>query len=118
MPRFCVRHPVDTSKAKNIEDAIVINKDGLIAVLHENPELAENALALVSAKWKVSEPKVDNQSIFDYLKKAAPDGRVYVEQGNISDGQAKAKKQIKSEFYNHYVAHSHGALYSFSAGKR
>jgi nicotinate dehydrogenase subunit B len=97
---------VDVSEAENLVGAIVIQEDGLIAVLHENPELAENALALVSAKWEVPEPKVDNQSIFDYLKKAAPEGRVYVEQGNLSDGQAAAKKRIESEFYNHYVAHA------------
>jgi isoquinoline 1-oxidoreductase len=97
---------VDVSKASNITGAIVIQEDGLIAVLHENPELAENALALVSTKWNVPEPKVDNQSIFDYLKKAAPDGRVYVEKGSLPDGHAAAKQRVESEFYNHYVAHA------------
>ncbi len=97
---------VDVSKAMNITGAIVIQEDGLIAVLHEKPGLAENALALVSAKWDVPEPKVDNQSIFDYLKKAAPDGRVYVEKGSLPDGHAAAKQRVESEFYNHYVAHA------------
>lgn len=97
---------VDVSKAKNISDAIVIQEDGLIAVLHKNPELAAYALALVSAKWDVPDPKVDNQSVFDYLKKAAPDGRVYVEKGSLLDGQAAAKHRVESEFYNHYVAHA------------
>ena len=49
---------------------------------------------------------MDNQSIFDYLKKAAPDGRVYVENGSLPDGHAAAKQSVKSEFYNHYVAHA------------
>jgi isoquinoline 1-oxidoreductase len=97
---------VDVSKALNISGAIVIQEDGLIAVLHENPELAENALGLVSAKWNVPEPRVDNQSIFDYLKKAAPDGRVYIEKGSLPDGHAAAKQSVESEFYNHYVAHA------------
>jgi isoquinoline 1-oxidoreductase len=97
---------VDVSKASNIFGAIVIQEDDLIAVLHENPELAEDALALVSAKWNVPEPKVDDQSIFDYLKKAAPDGRVHVEKGSLPDGHAAAKKSVESEFYNHYVAHA------------
>jgi isoquinoline 1-oxidoreductase len=97
---------VDVSKASNITVAIVILEDGLIAVLHEKPELAENALALISAKWEVPEPKVDNRSIFDYLKEAAPDGRVYVENGSLPDGHAAAKQRVKSEFYNHYVAHA------------
>jgi nicotinate dehydrogenase subunit B len=97
---------VDVSKAENIMGVAVIQEEGLVAVLHEDPELAEKALALISAKWNVPEPKVGHQSIFDYLKKAASDGRVYVEQGNLSDGLAAAKTRIESEFYNHYVAHA------------
>ena len=97
---------VDVSKAMNIPGAIVIQEDGLIAVLHEKPGLAENALALVSAKWDVPEPTVDNQSIFDYLKIAAPDGNIYVEKGSLPVGHTAAKKRVESEFYNHYVAHA------------
>jgi isoquinoline 1-oxidoreductase len=106
---------VDVSKASNITGAIVIQEDGLIAVLHENPELAKNALALVSAKWNVPEPKVENKSLFDYLKKAEPDGRVYVEKGSIPDGHAGAKQSVKSEFYNHYVAHASQEPYAVLA---
>ncbi len=94
---------VDVSKAQNIKGAIVIQEDGLIAVLHEKPELAEKVLALVTAKWDVPDPKVDNQSIFDYLKKAAPDGRVHVEKGSLPDGYAATKQRVESEFYNHML---------------
>lgn len=97
---------VDVSKARNVAGTIVIQEDDLIAVLHENPELAGHALALVSVKWDVPEPKVDNKTIFDYLKKAAPEGRVYVEGGNLSSGHSSAKHTIRTEFYNHYVAHA------------
>ncbi len=106
---------VDVSKASNITGAIVIQEDDLIAVLHDNPELAEDALALVFAKWNVSEPKVDDQSIFDYLKKAAPDGRVHVEKGSLPDGHAAAKQGVESEFYNHYVAHASQEPYAVLA---
>ena len=37
---------------------------------------------------------------------SAPDGRIYVENGNLSDGQASAKQKVESVFYNHYVAHA------------
>jgi len=97
---------VDVSKARGIKDAIVIQEEGLVAVLHEKLWQAENALELISAKWDVPEPKVDNQSIFEHLKKTATDGRVYVENGNLPDGHAAATQRIKSEFYNHYVAHA------------
>jgi isoquinoline 1-oxidoreductase len=97
---------VDVSKALNLTGAIVIQEAGLIAVLHEKLDLAEYALASVSSKWDVPEPKVDNRSIFDYLKKNAPDGRVHVQKGNLADGHTAAKQRVESEFYNHYVAHA------------
>ena len=58
---------------------------------------------------------MDNQSIFDYLKKAAPDGRIYVEKGSLSDGHAAAKLRVESEFYNHYVAHAPNEPYAVLA---
>jgi len=106
---------VDLSKAMDITGAIVIQEDGLIAVLHEKPDLAEYALALVTAKWDVPEPKVDNQSIFEYLKNAAPAGRVFVEKGNLPDGYAASKQRVVSEFYNHYVAHAPSEPYAVLA---
>ncbi|MGC9344260.1 MAG: molybdopterin cofactor-binding domain-containing protein [Bacteroidales bacterium] len=106
---------VDVSKASEIPGAIVIQEEELIAVLHEDPELAENALALVSAQWREIEPKVDNQNIFDYLKNAAPAGRVHVEKGSLPEGQNAAVKKEKSEFYNHYVAHAPIEPYSVLA---
>jgi nicotinate dehydrogenase subunit B len=97
---------VDVSGGKTIQGAIVIQEDDLVAVLHENQVLAKKALELITAEWKVPEPKVDNRSIFDHLKKAAPEGRVYAESGNLPDGRNAATKVITSEFYNHYVAHA------------
>jgi nicotinate dehydrogenase subunit B len=97
---------VDVSGARGIEGTIVIEEEGLVAVLHEKAEMAEKAMERVVAKWNAPEPDVDNRSIFDHLKKAAPDGRVYTENGKLSDGRATAKQIVKTEFYNHYVAHS------------
>ena len=97
---------VDVSGAGNIPGAVVIQDGDLIAVLHEQPWLAEKALAQISAEWDVPGPEVDNTSIFDYLKEAAPEGRVYVEKGSLPEGHAAAQKRIASEFYNHYVAHA------------
>ena len=97
---------VDVSRAKSTEGAIVIQEDDLIAVLHENPVLAQYALDLVVAKWDVPEPKVNNRTVFDYLKQAAPEGSTYVDKGALSDGHAAAKQSVESEFYTHYVGHA------------
>jgi isoquinoline 1-oxidoreductase len=106
---------IDVSKALNVTGAVVIQEDDMIAVLHEKQGLAEYALALVAPKWDVPEPNVDNRSIFEHLKKAAPGGRVHVEKGNLADGYAAAKKRVESEFYNHYVAHAPAEPYAVLA---
>jgi len=106
---------VDTSKVQNIPGAILIQEKELVAVLHEKQELAANALALISAQWDIPETEVDNQSIFDYLKKAAPVGRIHVEGGSLPDGHAAASQKVESEFYNHYVAHAPMEPYSVLA---
>ncbi len=68
--------------------------------------MAGHALSLVSAEWDLPEPGVNNNSIFSYLKKEAPDGRVYVEQGSVTEGHAAAKQVVETEFYKHYVVHA------------
>ena len=97
---------VDLTIAERIQGAVLIQEDDLVAVLHEKPAMAEHAMELISAKWDVPEARVDNQSIFDYLKQAAPEGRDHAKKGNLTEGRNAAKKTIESEFYNHYVAHA------------
>jgi len=98
---------VDVSKAEQVGGTIVINEgNDLVAVLHESPEIAEQALALIAAKWEEPQPNFDNQSVFDYLKEAAPEGRIYVEQGSLEEGKSLAHNRVETEFYNHYVAHA------------
>jgi isoquinoline 1-oxidoreductase len=106
---------VDVSKAQSISGAKVIQDTGLVAVLHEKPDLADYALSLVTAKWEEQKPKVDNRSVFDHLKNLAPDGRVHVERGSLPEGRAVAEQRVTSEFYNHYVAHAPMEPYSVLA---
>ncbi|MGD9329046.1 MAG: molybdopterin-dependent oxidoreductase [Cyclobacteriaceae bacterium] len=106
---------VDVSDASKVKDAIVIKEDDLIAVLHENPDLAAKALDQVSVKWKETVSDLDNNSIFDHLKNSAPDGRIHVEKGNLSEGYETSDQLIESEFYNHYVAHAPSEPYAVLA---
>lgn len=106
---------VDVSKARKIPGTIIIQEDELIAVLHENPDLAESARALISTKWDVPEPEVDNKSVFEYLKEAESNSRTHVEKGNLAEGKKQASKRIQTEFFNHYIAHAPIEPYSVLA---
>ena len=67
---------VDTSAAKEVKGARVVETDDLVAVLHEDPELAEEALKQIKTRWMKPVAQVDERTIFDRLVKIAPQGEI------------------------------------------
>ena len=47
---------VNTSAAEKMPGVVVVNQDGLIAVLHQDPEAAEKALASIKAEFDLPKP--------------------------------------------------------------
>ncbi len=97
---------VDAAAAKAVPGAQVIQEGDLVAVLHELPDMAEAALDKVKAEFDVPEPKVDDKTIFDHLLKAAPQGRVAAEGGDLAEGRKLASKAFEQTYLNSYVAHA------------
>ena len=112
---------VDTSAAKTIEGAMVIQDGDMIAVLHEDPELADQALKKIKAQWEKPEAQVDDKTIFDHLLKVAPAGEIVFEGGNLAEGEKASKSIIEKTYLNGYVAHAtietHTALAKVEGGK-
>ncbi|MFB0566489.1 MAG: molybdopterin cofactor-binding domain-containing protein [Candidatus Aminicenantaceae bacterium] len=112
---------VDTSAAKKIKGARIIEDDDLIAVLHEDPELAEEALKKIKAQWKKPEAKVDENSIFDHLLKVAPEGEVVSQGGDLAKGKEISKIIVEKTYLDGYVAHAtietHTALAKIEGNK-
>jgi len=96
----------DTSQAEQIEGVTVVNQDGLVAILHEDPETAERALGLVKADWNVPEYDVDDENIWDHLVAAAPRGRTSQERGKVADGEQASTKVYEHTYRDPYVAHA------------
>jgi nicotinate dehydrogenase subunit B len=97
---------VDTSAAEKFGAKVV--KDGdLVAVLHERPDLADRALAMVKAHFEMPQPSVDDKSIFDHLLKTAPRpqpaGRPA---GDVAEGEKLATAIVEETYLNSYVAHA------------
>ena len=63
---------VDTSEAANLPGVTVVNQDGLVAVLHEDPEAAAAALARLRPEWNAAPPGADTEGIFAELLGKAP----------------------------------------------
>ena len=105
---------VDTAPAKAVAGVQIVQDGDLVAVLHELPDVAEAALAKIKAEFDVPEPMVDDKTIFDHLLKAAPEGRVVAEDGDLAEGKKLASKTFEQTYLNSYVAHAametHSAL--------
>ncbi|MHC4641304.1 MAG: xanthine dehydrogenase family protein molybdopterin-binding subunit [Planctomycetota bacterium] len=97
---------VDTSAVEKIADVRLVREGDLIAVLHKNPDGAENALTKIKAKFDVPEAKVDDVSIFDHLVKNAPGRNVVDRGGDIKSGEKLADVVIEQTYLNSYVAHA------------
>ncbi len=97
---------VDTSGAKKVKGSQVIENEDLIAVLHEDPEMAELALKEVKAQFKKEEANVDDKTIFDHLLKVAPEGEVIAQGGEISTGEKLATQTTNATYLDGYKAHA------------
>jgi len=112
---------VNTSAAEKMPGVAVVNQDGLIAVLHQDPEAAEKALASIKVEFDVPKSTVDNVTIFDYLLKMAPQAQERDARGNLAEGEKASATLFEGKYLAPYGAHApietHTALASVEAGK-
>ena len=97
---------VDVSEAEATPGVTVVQDGELVAVLHEDPEVAERALGSVRAEWDIPDPVVDNQTIWDHLVAAAPRGRTAEERGGLDRGEAACSRLFEHTWTDNYVAHA------------
>ncbi len=112
---------VDTSAVAKVSGARVVRDGDLIAVVHERPDLAQQALELVRATFDRPKPLLDDANIFDHLVPAAPRGKVVGRTGDLQQGISNASIRFEHTYLNSYVAHApmetHSAVASFANGK-
>ncbi len=112
---------LDVSGAEKIAGAKVVRDGDLIAVLHEFPDAASAALAVVKAEWTFVENGLDDKNIFDHLAKNAPEGKTSAHGGDLAVGAKAAAVSFDEIYYNSYVAHAtmepHAALVELKDGK-
>jgi len=97
---------VDTSAVNKIKDALVVQDNDLVAVLHKSPDGAEKALAKVKAQFDSPESDLTHENIFKHLLNVAPKGRTISEKGDIEKGEKAASSIIEETYLNSYVAHA------------
>jgi nicotinate dehydrogenase subunit B len=97
---------VDVSAAQAVKDARVVQDGDLIAVLHPTPDGAERALEKIKAQYDVPDEQLDNQTIFEHLVKAAPEGNLVDQKGDLEKGRSLALVNFEATYLNKYVAHA------------
>jgi len=100
------RIAVDTSGAKTIEGIHIIEDGDLIAVLHEDPEMAAEGVKQIRAQFEITESTVDDKTIFDHLLSVAPEGEITAEGGSLSEGEEESDLVIERTYLDGYVAHA------------
>jgi isoquinoline 1-oxidoreductase len=112
---------VDTSGAEKVPGARVVREGDLIAVLHERPDLADQALGLIKAQFDRPHTGLNDKNIFDHLLKTAPEPRVVGQGGSIAEGEKLSTAIVDETYLNSYVAHApmetHTATASIENGK-
>jgi nicotinate dehydrogenase subunit B len=100
------RISVDTSGVKKIEGVQVIQDGDLIAVLHQDPELAAEAVKQIRAQFEKAQSTVDDKTIFDHLLSVAPEGEITAEGGNLPEGESESDLVVEKTYLDGYVAHA------------
>lgn len=112
---------VDTTKAAAVAGVTVIDQDGIVAVLHADPETAARALALVDAEYDTPASAIDDENIFEHLVAGDPQGRAADERGDLDAGRRAAKTTVETTYLDGYKAHApmepHTALARYENGK-
>lgn len=97
---------VDTSAAESMDGVTVVNEDGIVAVLCEDPEKAGTALREIDAEFHEPTPIVDTESIFQHIVDVAPEPNVPEREGDLDAGRGQSTQTFEGIYYNSYVAHA------------
>jgi len=96
----------DSSGLKGLEGVVLVQEPGLVAVLHEFPDLAQEALGRLKAEFAPSTSPLDDRSIYGHLERAPVPSEVIHQAGDLGKGRAGAVRMLETTYLNAYVAHS------------
>jgi nicotinate dehydrogenase subunit B len=97
---------LDTSRAERIEGVVVIKEDDLIAVLHENPDIADDALSQIRAEFESVPAEPNNETIFKRLVNSATESNIVSQGGDLEEGRKISDLIVEKEYLDGYVAHA------------
>jgi isoquinoline 1-oxidoreductase len=106
---------LDVSEAKKIKGVVVVQDDDLVAVLHENPDIAEEALSEIIAEFDTPPAKVNDETIFEYLVNSATESDIVSQGGNVEEGRKLSDVIVEQQYNDGYKAHAAIELHAATA---
>ncbi len=97
---------VDRSALPEGKGFVFIELPELVAVLHEQPDLAANAVSLLRAEYAPFSSPLTDTNIYQHLETAQIPTRVVNQGGSIEQGRARSKGVCEGRYLNAYVAHA------------
>jgi nicotinate dehydrogenase subunit B len=97
---------VDTTPAAKMSGVVIVNDGGLIAVLHQDPEIAARALDAVKSDWDVPAPTVDDSTIYDHILRNLTQARESDKRGDLLAGEKLAASVFEHRYEAPYGAHA------------
>ncbi len=99
---------LDASKAQQMPDVKVVHDGNFVGVAAPNPQVAQDALAALSAEWKSTPAQTSSDDLFEYLKNHAETGddRNGHAVGSIEKGLSDASRRLKQTYTVAYIAHA------------
>lgn len=96
----------DTSALASVQGVVLVQEPDLLAVLHELPDVADDALSKVRAEFSPSPSRLDDASIYEHLAQAQVEARVVAQGGDLERGRALAVRRLDQRYLGSYIAHA------------
>jgi nicotinate dehydrogenase subunit B len=106
---------LDVSEAEKIKGVLVVQDDDFVAVLHENPDIAEDALSVITAEFETPPSKVNDETIFEHLVNSATESEIVDQGGNLEDGRRLSDVIMEQQYNDGYKAHAAIELHAATA---
>jgi isoquinoline 1-oxidoreductase len=106
---------LDVSRAEKIEGVTVISEDDFVAVLHENPDIADDALSQIRAEFESVPSQPNHETIFEYLVNSGTEADIVSEGGNLEEGRKISEVIIEKQYNDGYKAHAAIELHAATA---
>jgi nicotinate dehydrogenase subunit B len=106
---------LDVSEAEKIKGVVVVREDDFVAVLHKNPDVAEEALSEIIAEFETPPSGVNDETIFEYLVNSATETEIVGQEGNIEEGRKLSDVIVEKQYNDGYKAHAAIELHTATA---